>query len=341
MAYSVFGDLLAALLLAGSSARIFFLKYERVDTAAVLVPLSLVIVVLQIFSWNIDCISAALFVLAVIALFTNARALFRFASKLYVDHYSFVFIVLSVCIFIASLALAGVIVRYIPVALDPTDFGVTETKTRLAGSFTSGFTEAEYFEKASATLFVYESAGEKKSSPVVIVGSDKRADAASYRPYMILLAAQGYTVLACDFYADDGRWFNSFADLRIFRKYSMIASYLLQRERFSRQKDFYTFGMLREFGAMRDIATQKFGSDLELFIACDGMADGAAVDFIRQVNGNVTGALALDSISEYRTPGFGCIEQTDPLLASFFGVERDRDLRVPRSLVSETVRRIR
>ena len=71
------------------------------------------------------------------------------------------------------------------------------------------------------------------------------------------------------------------------------------------------------------------------------MADAAAVDFIRQANGRVSGALALDSVSEYRTPGFGCIEQTDPLLASFFGVERDRDLRVPRSLVSETVRRIR
>ena len=341
MAYSVFGNLLAAVLLACSSARIFFLKYERVDTAAVLVPLSLVIVVLQIFSWNIDCISAALFVFVVIALCTNARALFRFASKLYVDHYSFAFIVLSVCIFIVSLALIGIIVRYAPVPLDPADFGVTETKTRLTGSFAPGFTEAEYFEKTSAMLYIYEPAGEKKSSPVVIVGSDKRADAASYRPYMILLAAQGYTVLACDFYAADGRWFNSFADLRIFRKYSMIASYLLQAERFSRQKDFYTFGMIREFGAMRDIARRKFGSGVELFIACDGMADGAAVDFIRQTNGNVTGALALDSISEYRTPGFGCIEQTDPLLASFFGVERDTALRVPRSLVSETVRRIR
>ena len=54
MVHSVFGDLLAAVLLACSSARIFFLKYERVDTAAVLVPVSLAVVVLQIFSWNID-----------------------------------------------------------------------------------------------------------------------------------------------------------------------------------------------------------------------------------------------------------------------------------------------
>ena len=341
MVHSMFGDLLAAALLAVSSARIFFLKYERVDTLAVLVPVSLAVIVLQILSWNVDCISAALFVLAVIALFTNVRALARFASKLYVDHYSFAFIVLSVCIFIASLALAGVIVRYAPVSIDPAAFGVTETKTRLTGSFASGFREANYFEKTDAMLYVYEPTGEKKSSPVVIVGSDKRADAASYRPYMLLLAAQGYTVLACDFYAADGRWFNSFADLRIFRKYSMIASYLLQTERFSRQKDFYAFGMIREFGAMRDIAIQKFGSGVELFLACDGMADAAAVDFIRQANGRITGALALDSVPEYRTPGFGCVEQTDPLLAFFFGADRDASLRVPRSLVSETVRRIR
>ena len=152
-------------MLACSSARIFFLKYERVDTAAVLVPLSLVIVVLQIFSWNIDCISAALFVFVVIALCTNARALFRFASKLYVDHYSFAFIVLSVCIFIVSLALIGIIVRYAPVPLDPADFGVTETKTRLTGSFAPGFTEAKYFEKTSAMLYIYEPADEKNRLP--------------------------------------------------------------------------------------------------------------------------------------------------------------------------------
>ena len=56
MVHSMFGDLLAAALLAVSSARIFFLKYERVDTLAVLVPVSLAVIVLQILSWNVDFI---------------------------------------------------------------------------------------------------------------------------------------------------------------------------------------------------------------------------------------------------------------------------------------------
>nr|WP_180485224.1 hypothetical protein [Treponema socranskii] len=341
MVYSVFGDLLAAFLLAASSARIFFLKHERFDTAAVLVPPALIVIILQILAWNIDFISAALFVLALIAFFTNIRALSRFVSKLYVDHYSPVFIVFSVLILIASIALAGIAVRFAPVTVDPNRLGVSETKIRLSGSFASGFSEAAYFDRSSAVLYIYEGQGEKKTSPVVIVGSDKRADAAAYRPYMILLAAEGYTVMACDFYASDGRWFNSAADLRFFRKFAMTVSYLFRRDYFLRQKDFYTFGMIREFSAMRAVAEKKFGNGVKLFIACDGMADAAAVDFIRDANGSVEGALALDSVGQYRTPGFGLIEQTDPLLAAFFGLSRDADMRLPHTLVSETLRRIR
>ena len=99
--------------------------------------------------------------------------------------------------------------------------------------------------------------------------------------------------------------------------------------------------MIREFSAMRAIAEKKFGNGVKLFIACDGMADAAAVDFIRDANGSVEGALALDSVGQYRTPGFGLIEQTDPLLAAFFGLSRDADMRLPHTLVSETLRRIR
>lgn len=341
MAYSVFGDLLVAFLLAASSARIFFLKYERLDTAAVLAPLALIVIVLQILAWNIDFISASLLVLALIAFLTNIRALSRLASKLYVDHYSPVFIVFSVLILIASIAIAFVAARFSPVAVNPGRSGVSETKTRLSGSFASGFSEAACFDKSSALLYVYEPQGEKKSSPIVIVGSDKRADAASYRPYMILLAAEGYTVMTCDFYAADGRWFNSIADLRIFRKFAMTVTYLFRRDYFSLQKDFYTFGTVREFSAMRAVAEKKFGNGVRFFIACDGMADAAAVDFIRDANGSVEGALALDSVRAYRTPGFGLLEQTDPLLAAFFALSRDTDMRLPRTLVSETLRRIR
>ena len=338
MSNSVLGNLLVAFLLVAASSRIFFLKHERVDAVAVLVPLAFVASVLQIVAWNADAVSMLLFVLSCLAFFVNIRALSRVAAKSYADVYSPVFIVLSMLIAIASLAAAFLAVRYAPVNMMPKTYDVVETKTRLVGNFTDGFKEAGYFALSDATLYLYEPLGEKKSDAVVIVGSDKRGDAASYRPYMMLLAQKGYAVLTCDFYVD--AWFSSLFDTRYVRRLAMLVSFFYDAERFSRQKDFYTFNMRREYAAMMALACQRFGDDVRFCIICDGMADNAAVDIVRQDASNVMSALALDSISEYRTPGFGFIEQTDPLLAAYFGHARDKTAFIPRYLVLQTIKRL-
>ena len=338
MANSVLGNLLVAFLLVVASGRIFFINHDRVDTIAVLVPLAFAASVLQIIAWNADIVSMVLLVLSCLALFVNMRALSRVATKSYADVYSPAFIVFSVLIGIVSFAIAFIVIKYAPVNMVPKAYDVVETKTRLTGNFADGFKEAGYFALSDATLYLYEPLGEKKSDTVVIVGSDKRGDAAAYRPYMMLLAQKGYAVLTCDFYVDT--WFGSPLDVRYVRRLAMLASFFYDAEQFSRQKDFYTFNMRREYAAMQALARQKFGDDVRFCTICDGMADNAAVDIVRQDARNVTSALALDSINEYETHGFGCIEQTDPLLAAYFGHVRDKALLVPRYLVLQTVKRL-
>ena len=41
---------------------------------------------------------------------------------------------------------------------------------------------------------------------VVVFVSDKRGDSAAYKPYLQLLAANGYTVCTFDFYTEDCQW---------------------------------------------------------------------------------------------------------------------------------------
>lgn len=341
MTYSVLGELLIVFLLVVNSSRIFFLKYERVDTLAVLAPLAVVVALLQTAAWNADFISILILAVSLLALFTNMHSLARSASGLYVDHYSPVFIFFSVVVLICSLLTGVVIVKFAPVSVNASDSGVTETKIRLTGSFARGFSDAGYTDRTDAQLYVYKPAdtksAEQTDNTVVIVGSDKRGDAAAYRPYMILLAEKGYTVVTCDFSAKDGGWFNTIADRRIVRRFAMLVAYLNDKEQFVRQKDFYTFGMIREYKAMMDIADKKFGSGRKFLIVSDGMADTAAVDVMKQSGGRVQGVFALDSISEYKTPGFGFVEQTDPLVASYFGLARDNTLFIPRYAVLKSV----
>ena len=338
MAYSALGELLIVFLLIVSSGRIFFLKYERIDTLAALAPAAFIISILQILAWNADIISVSLFVLSALAVITNIHALSRSAARLYVDHYSPVFIIFSVIVLLASVSGAVVIFRFAPVNVKPSDFGVSEKKLRMAGTFESGFIPAASFERSSADVYVYARTDGAAKNKTVILGCDKRGDAANYRPYMILLAKEGYTVITCDFYAEDGRWFTSPADWKYFRRFAMLIEFISQKTAFMKQKEFYTFGMMREFRAMETIAEKLFPGNGKYFLVSDVMGDTAAKELRKQNPRTISGMISLDSVMEYKTPGFGCVEQTDPLTAWYFGCSRDAKLFIPRYLVLQTVK---
>ena len=51
----------------------------------------------------------------------------------------------------------------------------------------------------------------------------------------------------------------------------------------------------------------------------------------------IAGVLKLTNIEEYKTSGYGCIEQTDPLLAMALGFGRDKTLKTPKLLAAKTV----
>lgn len=175
---------------------------------------------------------------------------------------------------------------------------------------------------------------EKK--PVILFVSDKRADTENYRPYLMLLAQKGYTVCSIDFYAADGRWFYSPADWRILRRFAMITHFFQNKADFDSQKDFYTFHALQESRAAVDIAEKWFGTDVSCFMVGDGMTADAVRDTAKQMPDRVSGSFVLNSIKEYKTPGFGCTEQTNPLVAHYYNCVRDKTFFIPRYLALKT-----
>ena len=66
------------------------------------------------------------------------------------------------------------------------------------------------------------------------------------------------------------------------------------------------------------------------------MADIAADDFMKKNPDLVAGVLKLSSINTYKSAGYGCIEQTDPLLALSMGLSRDASRTTPKLLADET-----
>lgn len=322
----------------------FFLKYGKVDTLTVLAPISIILCILQIFAWGADVFIIFLLFISIIDFITNFRALLRFASGLFVDHYSVAFKIGAVITLILALIEAVVIVLFFPKNVLPSQFDVKETKIQVRGNFARGFEPAGFFERADGTIYIFEpqkKAIDKKQSVIII--PDKRGDTLAYLPYICSLAKIGYTVYSGDFFAQDLKWFNNAADSKYFRKMMMRGNSLFQTIRFEAEKEFYNFNSTREIEALLKFVKVRETKDDQfepVFLVGDFMSDIAVEDFAKLHTDDVCGYFKLNDFAEYKTAGYGFVEQMDPIIAYGLGQKRNFDIYVPAYLALETTESI-
>ena len=339
MGSAVLGELLILFLLVLNCSRMFFLKYGKVDSLTILSPVCVFLSLLQIISWNVDFFSILLLVISIFSFFTNFRALLRFCSGLYVDHYSIAFKIGAFVILLASLAEIGLLVWFYPKEIRPESYDVSVEKVRLSGSFTGGFEKAPFFSKGSGTIYRYSPKNLKKTKPeAIILLSDKRADSRSYLPYMIFLAKSGYRVYTGDFYSGDLRWLHSFADSKFFRRLAMLFEYKKNPVQFNGQKEFYAWNMSKELDSLLKYAREDIGnSEYKLFIVGDWMADVALDDFYKKKNEDIFGILKLSQLPEFTSAGFGFIRHAYPLDAFLLGYEKAADFSEIQAVAEKTI----
>ena len=328
MSNPIFGELLILFLLLLNSARIFFLKYGKIDALTVLAPLCAILSALQIIAWGADIFSLAVFVVSIFAFFTNFRALLRFLSGLYVDHYSIAFKSGAFFIIIMSSAIFAALIYFRPL-----NFGITKSvakkeKIPVSGSFTSGFEPAGFFTIPCGEVYIYSpdpqiSNAEQNKNPPIIFISDKRADSINYEPLFYELAEQGFKVYTGDFYARDLKWYKGAANIKIFRRFSMILDYIFNKTQFENQQDFFAFNSASELEKLLNFIIEREGQDfLPLFALGDWMSERALKDFYSAHSEDICGTLSLTDCADYKTKGFGLIEITNPLLALYLGFNR-------------------
>ena len=336
-----FGEMLIISLILLNCARIFLLKFGKVDSLTILAPISVVLAVLQILAWNADIFSIFILLISILCFFTNFRAFLRFMGGLYVDHYSFAFKFGSVFLILLCLFEGAVIVKFRPVFLNKKEFNSVETKIQLSGDFSGGFEKTGDFDFPSAEIRVFSPSKEELfNGQSIILLSDKRADSAGYIPYMKMLAAKGFKVYSGDFYSRDLKWFNSFADSKIFRKFFMLASYFKNPVAFEIQKEFYSYNSGRELKAMLDFVLSEENSDSErkpVFVVGDWMSEICLDDFSKEKNADVAGVFSLSSLEEYSSKGFGFVQQTSPFVAYFLDLPREPDLENLKTIVEKTL----
>lgn len=341
----ILGEWLILSLLFLNCIRIFFIKYGKVDVLTVLAPVCVILSVLQIVAWGIYLYSAVILFISIFCFFTNFRAFLRFKAGLLVDHYSAAFKIGEVMVLLLTLGVGALLVYFRPGNTRPSDYSAEIKKIRLSGDFTGGFSESLPFQFAQGEVILVQPADERNfNGQSIIVMADKSATAAEYMPLMLNFAGKGFKVFSGEFYARDMKWCHSGADFKFFRRSMLFHDRLFDLKQFEMQKQFFTFNIEKEFGAMlklvKDETLRDDGTFEPVYLVGDWMSGIALPEFKADNADSVSGYALLTDFEEYQTPGFGFIQSTDPLLAYKMGLEKDLNFTAARTIAEKIEKQI-
>lgn len=341
----ILGEWLILSLLFLNCIRIFFIKYGKVDVLTVLAPVCVILSVLQIVAWGVYLYSAVILFISIFCFFTNFRAFLRFKAGLLVDHYSAAFKIGEVMVLLLTLGVGALLVYFRPGNTRPSDYSAEIKKIRLSGDFTGGFSESLPFQLAQGEVILVQPADERNfNGQSIIVMADKSATAAEYMPLMLNFAGKGFKVFSGEFYARDMKWCHSGADFKFFRRSMLFHDRLFDLKQFEMQKQFFTFNIEKEFGAMlklvKDETLRDDGTFEPVYLIGDWMSGIALPEFKADNADSVSGYALLTDFEEYQTPGFGFIQSTDPLLAYKMGLEKDLNFTVARTIAEKIEKQI-
>ncbi len=335
-----FGQMLVLAILAVTCLRVYFISKTRIDSLVLFAPLAFFITILQIFANGLTIASWLVLCLSFIVFFINWRGVIRFCNHLFVDTYSIAFLISSSFCLVFTIFLAVVLILNIPVTLNPKKYAVQKDKINFYKSDYGEFTkEAEHpFKNPDVIITTYSPDSKQKNYEndfVILFTPDKRAPKDAYEPYFILLAKAGFKVYAADF------GFGTITSAEKVKIEPLLYQNLVFKSRknsktFFSQNTQYKTAYEKEYEMLSKIADNE-EAHLKKFII---VGDGITAESFGQIKNparTIYACISLNQIGEYKTSGFGFIEQSDPLLANiFFGLKKDKKCFVPSYAVLKT-----
>ncbi|WP_407434345.1 hypothetical protein [Treponema sp.] len=341
---ALYGQMVVLFVLAITCARIFFVRNTRNDSIVLLSPFAFLILLAQAAAWGIGTGEVILFYLSLIVFAVNYRGFLRFSSNLYVDSYNVIFMILSTIVLIVIILTGIFFFQNRPVVMDEAKIPVTKNVRYFSGSADGGFAPAEkLFEMRNLTVTVYTpdfTRGNKENDTVILFVPDKRAHVYNYEPYLMLLAKAGYKIYAGEF---------GFSTVPLNIKVKVNIGFLRQRlffintrsnpeKYFEKNPQFYDI-YAREYEILSGIAARLEPSTKKFVVVADGIPEKSFSKILKPAR--LLSCIGLSSVKEYKTNGYGFIEQTNPLLSFLkFNLKRDKHNHMPSLMVMETKKKI-
>lgn len=344
------------------NARVLYIKNSRIDSFAAFSPISLIISILLFYCFGFSVLNLAVFILSLLVFFNNFRAVLRLSSRLIIDAYSGVFIAFSIFFMILTIGLGVIIFLTRPVRYSLRDFDTIKTEYSLTGNLANLRLRDNMFsrERFSGNLSVYEPDTNDSialelysKNPVLIFAPSIRASVQNYEPYFLFLAQKGYKVLSADFYTQDFNFISydteslskkALLESKFYRRFSILHLERTNPEKAAKILEEDKILTPRKYAALTKLALELYGDDTKVFYITDGLDFDSIYSVITEFNTepykNAKGFFSMNRVDEYKTSGYGFIEQTDVFLANGMKINRENKFFIPRYVAGKTIKYI-
>ncbi len=322
MQQQTLSELTILFLLLLSSARVYFIHSERKDPLSIAPLVAFICAVLNLFAWGVTVQELLVLGLAFWVFTWNFRALLRLNEQLIIDHYSPLFILISTINCILTIIAIGFVFVYRPAYVSLNKAGVVKETVRLCGNLTDGFYESDDIkEKKTLDFTSFKASEERKqeSKGTIVFLPAECASVSIYEPFLVKLARDGYTIYSGDFFSDDSKPEVRPAFSRELRRFVFVRARLSNSEKY---KSWCEEKKEALFLSMYENMEKLVPPDEKLIIVGDGLPKELYISLIWK-NERFSRCFDIANINDYTTPGWGPVEQTDPLLASMLGFHRD------------------
>ncbi len=335
--------LLVVCLILTAAFRMFFVSRSKIDFLVCLAPLAFLIEAANFFIWGADIFIVVMLVFSFINILFNLRSLIRMSAHLLVDEYSVAFVVVNILTILFSFAYIIMLLIYRPVAYNPRNYNVKIENTVISGTLEEGLkVKDNIFTGGSraGVLKKYSPIEEKESrfeyEPVFIFAGTAMGPVSYYEPYLMMLCQRGYTVYAADLYPEDDTSEPGLSGMRIFKKQAITKKYFEDKEAYDEYRRKEIEILLKEYREITEIVLGLEGMEKKVYYISDGIENDLIYSVVCDFPDNCLGYFPMDSITEYKTSGFGFVDMTHMVTAKKKGLKRDNSFFIPRYLAKKT-----
>lgn len=334
--------LILAMLLTGN-ARFMSVSRSKKDTLSILPFLAFLVSIANIFVFDLSFENLVLLIFSLWCSIWNVRAVLRLFSDLIIDQYDVKLKLICALNSLLTLALIAASIYFRPVNYKQIKLPISQKTTLYSGSLEKGFSKIKQpFALPSIKLYnltpkFYDSDDQNKNRTIVLFVTPETTSPDVYSLFFQKLAHSGFSVYCVESYEQLSLDSNTLTLDLILQFVQNLPQKLTTLKWFNRffaaRQNFFDRTEYEERIKTNDRFKKKFEAlitlcnatpDDTIFLVTEDDAAGFLSTFSKKSPKKIAGTFDLCFIDEYKTKGYGPVENTDPLTAFFLKVEPDR-----------------